>query len=370
METNVVSSFSSFQNMRTEWNELANNFASPLLRHEWVSACMEALYPKRALPTVFIVRSGGRLRAAAPLMSVRRTIMPELETPGDALLEPSGFIYDSEEALMTLLDAVRETRRSFHLSRLGREAKETRALKHALAKGCVRVERDGASSLRIPLKHTWKDFEASISSGRRSDLRRYRRRAESLGEVAFEAVHPDAGTFAQPMEDLLRIEASGWKGQSRLAILSQPHVRKFYESYARSAAEQGMLRFFFLRVDGKIIAGRMAVEHSRRLWDLRMGYDEAFSRCAPGVLLTHETLRYAVERGLEAHEFLGQAEAWERHWPCKEDEYVSMRVYPFSLSGQLSLAQDVYQLALREVPKAMQDRLNRVREKALSAISG
>jgi CelD/BcsL family acetyltransferase involved in cellulose biosynthesis len=113
----------------------------------------------------------------------------------------------------------------------------------------------------------------------------------------------------------------------------------------------------------------MGVEHGSRIWDLRLGYDEAFSRCAPGVLLTHETLRYAVERGLEAHEFLGQAEAWERHWPCEEDEYVSMRVYPLSLIGQLSLAQDVYQLALREIPKVVQGHLNRVRETALRGIS-
>jgi CelD/BcsL family acetyltransferase involved in cellulose biosynthesis len=330
---------------------------------------MEALYPKRALPAVFIVHSGGRLRAAAPLISVRRAIMRELETPGDALLEPSGFIYDSEEALMTLLDAVRETRRSFHLSRLGREANETLALKHALAKGCVRVERDGASSLRIPLKHTWKDFEASISSGRRSDLRRYRRRAESLGEVAFEAVHPDAGTFGQPMEDLLRIEASGWKGQSRSAILSQPHVRNFYESYARSAAEQGMLRFFFLRIDGKIIAGRMAVEHSRRLWDLRMGYDETWCRCAPGVLLTHETLRYAVERGLEAYEFLGCAEAWERHWPCEEDHYVSLRAYPYSLKGQFSFAQDGCRVVSRKAASAVQAGFQQVMRKTVAVPS-
>jgi len=121
METDIVSDISSFQDMRAEWNELAENFASPLLRHEWLAACMQTLYPKGALPAVLIVRSDGRLRAAAPLMSVRRIILRELETPGNVLLEPSGFIYDSEEALMTLLDAVRETRRSFHLARLGSE---------------------------------------------------------------------------------------------------------------------------------------------------------------------------------------------------------------------------------------------------------
>ena len=366
METDIVSDLSSFQNMRVGWNELANNFASPLLRHEWVASCMETLYPKGALPAVFIVHSGGRLRAAAPLMSVRRILLRELETPGIVLLEPSGFIYDSEEALMTLLDALRETRRSFHLARLGSETKETWALKQALTKGCVRLERDGASSLRIPLKPTWKDFEASISSGRRSDLRRYRRRAESLGEVTFEVVHPDVHTLAGPMEDLLRIEASGWKGQSRTAILSQPRIRNFYESYARSAAEQGMLRFFFLRIDGKIIAGRMAVEHSRRLWDLRMGYDESSCRCAPGVLLTHETLRYAVERGLEAYEFLGRAEAWERHWPCEEDHYVSFRAYPYSLKGQFSFVQDSCRVLSRKAASAVQAGLDRVTKKAMA----
>jgi len=75
-----------------------------------------------------------------------------------------------------------------------------------------------------------------------------------------------------------------------------------------------------------------------------------------------------VERGLQAHEFLGEAEAWERHWPCEEDEYVSMRVYPFSLTGQLSLAKDVYQLALRQVPKVVQERLDSVSGKVLSGI--
>lgn len=354
METAIVSDFSSFQSMRTEWNELADNFASPLLRHEWVSACIEALYPKGALPAIFIVHSGGRLRAAAPLMSVRRIIMRDLETPGNSLLEPSGFIYDSEEALMILLDAIRETRRSLRLARLSMDGKETQALKYSLAKGCVHMERDGASSLRIPLKRTWKDFEASMSSGRRSDLRRYRRRAESLGEVTFEVVHPDVHTLSQPMEELLRIEASGWKGQSRTAILSQPHVRDFYERYARSAAEQGSLRFFFLRIDGRTIAARMAVEHSGRLWDLRLGCDESWSRCAPGVLLTQETLRYAVDRGLDAYEFLGSAEAWERHWPCDEDHYVSFRTYPYSFKGQFAFVQDGCRVAYRKATSAMQ----------------
>jgi CelD/BcsL family acetyltransferase involved in cellulose biosynthesis len=366
METELVTDFSAFEDLREQWNKLADHFPSPLLRHEWLAASLKTLYPADSRPAIFIVRSGERLRAAAPMVSVRRTFLPDLETPGaEALREPFGLLYDSEDALMTLLDAIRETRRSFFLARIGVNTKEALALGRNLAKGCVRVDRDGASSLRVPLKRTWKEFEASISSGRRSDLRRYRRRAESLGEVAFEAVHADASSLGPCMTKLLRIEASGWKGQNRSAMMSMPHVRNFYETYARSAAEQGILRFFFLTIGGQVVAGRMAVEHGGRLWDLRMGYDESWSRCAPGVLLTQETLRYAVERGLEAYEFLGRAEAWERHWPCEEDHYVSLRAYPHSFMGQLGFAQDGYRLVSQRTAAMVEAGYNHLMRKAM-----
>lgn len=208
-----------------------------------------------------------------------------------------------------------------------------------------------------------------MSSGRRSDLRGYRRRAERLGEVEFEIIPSEVSTLDQHLEELFRLEASGWKGREGSAILCHPHIHRFYTEYARSAAEAGMLRLFFLRIGGKTVAARLAVEHSKRLWDLRMGYDESFSRCAPGVLLTHETLRYAVDQGLEAYEFLGRAEAWERHWPCEEEEYASTRVYPFSLQGQLALVQDGCRLISVKTAEVAKSYLKRANAKVM-ALSG
>jgi CelD/BcsL family acetyltransferase involved in cellulose biosynthesis len=369
MHVEVVSDYSAFLDLKQEWNELAGNFQSPLLRHEWADACLRTLYPKHTRPHIVVVRLGGQLRALAPLISVYQSGLRQLVMPGGNILhEPCGFLYDSEAALLMLVHSLAKVRTSLMLPRFNVGSPEARMLQEQSAGG-RRFTKSGASSLRVPLKGTWDEFEATVSSGRRSDLRCYRRRAEKLGKVEFSVVQPEAGTLTPHLQELYQVEASGWKGREGSAILYQPHILRFYTEYAQSAAEAGSLRLFFLRVEGKTIAARMGVEHGNRLWDLRLGFDEAFGRCAPGVLLTHETLRYAVERGLEAHEFLGQAEAWERHWPCEEDEYISMRVYPFSLTGQLSLAQDVYQLALREVPKVAQDHLNRVREKALSGIS-
>jgi CelD/BcsL family acetyltransferase involved in cellulose biosynthesis len=369
MQVEVISDYSAFLGLKQEWNELADNFQSPLLRHEWADACLRTLYPKHTRPHIVVVRLGGQLRALAPLISLYQSGLRQLVMPGGNILhEPSGFLYDSEAALAELVHRLLKSRTSLMLPRFKVGSPEAWGVQQWPTVG-RRFNKSGGSSLRVPLMQTWEEFEATMSPGRRSDLRCYRRRAEKLGKVEFGVVQPEVGTLTPHLQELFRVEASGWKGRAGSAILYQPSILRFYTEYAQSAAETGSLRLFFLRVGGKTVAARMGVEHSNRLWDLRLGYDEAFSRCAPGVLLTHETLRYAVERGLEAHEFLGQAEAWERHWPCEEDEYVSMRVYPFSLTGQLSLAQDVYQLALREGGKVVQGHLNRVRENALSGIS-
>ncbi len=369
MKVDVISDYASFMKLAKEWNELAERFTLPFLRHEWTDLCLTTLYPNRTQPNIILVRSGGKARAIAPLIAVYQSGVRHLVMPGGNILhEPCGLLYNSEAALEELAHSLRKTQASLMLPRFNVNAPETLMLQALPIRGWC-SNRSGGSSLHVPFKGTWEQFEASMSHRRRSHLRGYRRKAEKLGKVEFDVVHPDVDALTPLLEEFFRIEASGWKGRAGTAALLHPRVHRFYCDYARSTARQGMLRFFFLKIDGKTAAARMALEYGKRLWDLKIAYDEAYRECVPGILLTHETLRYSLERGLEAQEFLGQAEAWERHWPCEEDEYVSMRVYPFSLTGQLSLTQDAFQLALREVPKVAQDYMDRVRAKALSGIS-
>ena len=160
MEVEIISDSSTFQKMRDEWNGLASNFHSPLLRHEWFASCIIA------------VRLGGRLRAAAPLVTMHLGLVPHMEILGAEVFgEPCGFLYDSQAALMTLFQAILERRRSLSLPRFKIEAQEARVLNTMLSTNWFSINRSGASSLRVPLKSTWKEFDASISPGRRSDLR-------------------------------------------------------------------------------------------------------------------------------------------------------------------------------------------------------
>jgi CelD/BcsL family acetyltransferase involved in cellulose biosynthesis len=93
----------------------------------------------------------------------------------------------------------------------------------------------------------------------------------------------------------------------------------------------------------------MAVIHSNRIWEIKIGYDERYAKCSPGILLTHETLRYTFEKGYSGYEFLGQEEAWERMWANKRESYVSMHVYPYTSSGVGMLIVDVASFAAGKI---------------------
>jgi CelD/BcsL family acetyltransferase involved in cellulose biosynthesis len=77
-----------------------------------------------------------------------------------------------------------------------------------------------------------------------------------------------------------------------------------------------------------------------RLWEIKIGYDEAWSRVAPGILLTHKTLQHACEEGLEALEYLGAAEGWQERWPRSVRQHDTVRFYPYTLRGGLALTGD------------------------------
>jgi hypothetical protein len=66
---------------------------------------------------------------------------------------------------------------------------------------------------------------------------------------------------------------------------------------------------------------------------------------SPGIHLTHETLRWASEHGLEGCEFLGSEEDWQHTWPVEVHPYCSIVLYPWTLHGVLGTLNTAYTVA-------------------------
>lgn len=322
------------------WNELADRSKNPLLRYEWFAACAQA-YCQADRLRVAINTSTGNVTAIAPLVLTQHHRLSGYEVLGaSALGEPSGLICRDDESLKELVAGIIKMKRPVLLSKLRSESPEVAMLRRLNLKGSCIIFRDGQGSPYLPISTAWTEFVAGMSSRHRYDLRRAQKRAEEFGDVQFEIVRPDPDTLDPYLNEIYHVEAAGWKGREGTAILFDRQLKGFFDAYSKEASRSGALRLCFLRIAGKTAAVVLAVEYYDRFWVLKIGYDETFARCSPGMLLLHETIRHGFAQGLEAYEFLGSDAPWIHIWTKQQHSYVTARIYPLSILGQCKLGID------------------------------
>lgn len=363
MDVEVISDVRTFADLADEWNGLAGRYATPLLRHEWFAAAFDAFGTDGDL-AIHVVRAGGRLRAIAPFV-IEHGLVPRLALLGHQTFEPSAILHDDSEALQIVLHRLRSLRLPLYAPRLVQDSPELRAL------ACAPLWRPRPLqglrvSASVPLPANWAAFEAKMSKQSRTYIRRKRKAAEREGAVRLDVVAPREGEVEDPLAELIRVEGAGWKSRQGTSLQCDARMRRFCTLYAGAAARNGMLRMFFLRAGEQTMAARMAVEYGGRLWELKIGYDETYAACSPGILLTHETLRWACECGLTAHEFLGDVNPWQRWWPLELRHYQSIRLYPFSAAGCVAASVDAVKIAARRSAAPTRDSLHRLLDRLSS----
>ena len=330
------------------WRDLDERVGHPLAQFNWIRTSLSA-FSSDAAPQVAAAFRQGQLVALAPLVSRRVHGIRRLSLAGvNEVFEPGDMVWTDERALEKLLSALARGGSPLLLERIGASSLSVQKLKQIYRGRAVVVTRPQATCPFIALDETWLDPEQHLNSGRRSDLRRARRKAEQLGPVTTEIHTPDLNELPQLLDMAFEVEAKSWKGQAGTALVHDAHRAVFYRHYAQAACVEGVLRICFLRIGDHVAAMQLAVEQGGGFWLLKVGYDAQFSACSPGLLLMRDTIRYAVEAGLESYEFLGRAESWTEVWTKTEHPYVSVRVYPIGVRGIAALMADTVVAAVRK----------------------
>ncbi|BDA86167.1 hypothetical protein Sa4125_37090 [Aureimonas sp. SA4125] len=121
-----------------------------------------------------------------------------------------------------------------------------------------------------------------LSSKRRRELQRQRRLLEAKGCVSFDIARtPDAIRLA--MEEFLTLEASGWKGRERSALIMDRYRAAFARESIHKLADKDRVRIFTLRLDGQAIASLVAFVIGGEAFAWKMGFDETHAAASPGL---------------------------------------------------------------------------------------
>ncbi|KTD04744.1 GNAT family N-acetyltransferase [Fluoribacter gormanii] len=325
--------------LASSWNELAKRFKNPLLLNEWFAACAATYQPEQL--QIIVSKSSKGIDAIAPLVLVKNHGIKRLELLGSFLYEPSGLIYRNEKTLQELIEFIIKLKVPIILTGLRSDSLEVSTLLKMNKKGCFVLKRDGFLSPVLSINTSWNLFQTNLSSTKKYNLRRKRKNAEAqVGKIEVEEITPSISKLPYYFNLFTQIEASGWKGRNGTAILCDSRMQKFLSLYCEEKAKQGALKFFFLKINHKIAGALLRIKDFNRLWSIKTAYNEAYAKYSPGVLLEYEAIRYSFEQGLEALEFLGQDDPWKNYWTNDKHQYLTIRIYPFTLMGQMSLGLD------------------------------
>jgi CelD/BcsL family acetyltransferase involved in cellulose biosynthesis len=318
------------QRLQDEWDELAvATGAPPWVRPGWIVPWWREM--GRGEPLVQVLRSrAGALRGLLPLQARGRVVT----SPTNWHTPEFDLVADGAQARRDLLrQAVETCDGRLTLGFVPRE------LAHDLTAVCA--ETGSHASRRVlelsPYLGLEEDWEAGLDRHQLSELQRRGRRLAERGQVTLELADGSRDLDGL-LDEGLRIEASGWKGRQGTAILSDRATTAFYLSVSRWAAETGLLRLCFLRLEGRPLAFDLALEDGGSHFLLKTGFDESERAVGPGMLLRLAVLRDCTRRGLATYEFLGDGQPWKNGWTRTSRERWQVHAFGRAVAGTVARA--------------------------------
>jgi CelD/BcsL family acetyltransferase involved in cellulose biosynthesis len=326
-----------------EWAALADRAEpSPFLHPGWFRAWWAGFGDGEL--RLLAVRRGGELAAVLPLRPARGALLSPTNWDSDVY----GVAAADEEARREALAGLFAQRpRRLDLSFLETARPELTALEELSG----RYELQRRTILESPyLDHAafpgWDAYWEGLPSKLRSNVRRARRKLADRGEVEFELLSDPGERLGELLEEGFAVEASGWKGEGGTAIGSHQRTRRFYEDSAAWAAEQGLLRLGFLRLDGRPIAFHFGLETADAQYLLKLGILAEFERDGLGQILSAEMVEHGFAAGLGRTEFMGAADPYKMRWANGTRELVRVQAFAPGVAGSASRVVQVQGRAL------------------------
>jgi CelD/BcsL family acetyltransferase involved in cellulose biosynthesis len=303
-----------------EWRDLLQRTSGddPYSRPEWMLAHLRA-YSAKANVVALSLRQSGNLSLVVPLLAENgtfsgipaRKLRIPLSMPGACSdlvmapdINPEDAVHAVWEGLKSLPDwDVLELPSVYENTVMER-------LTHLAQKEGYHTGQWALPPLPW-ITLTGRDIEKlPPSSTLRSRLRQGERKLNELGNLSLHTfTRADSGVL-QRFYDL---EASGWKGQEKSAILCDPRSHQFFNEVAQQSEKFGYLVFYFLELDGKLIAAHFSLTYRQRYYAPKIAYDEDYRQYRVGHLILSKIMHECAKQGISEYP-MGVIEEWKTEW--------------------------------------------------------
>jgi CelD/BcsL family acetyltransferase involved in cellulose biosynthesis len=288
--------------LRGEWSDLCDRSprVTPFQRPEWLIPWVRAFPPGE--PWVLAVRKEGRLIALAPFLVYpnegRRTLAfcgGGVSDYCDVVTDPDG----EEEAVAALLAHLAERRDRWDMADFEPLPGHSPLLK--IPHGQIET-RDVCPGLDLPERV--EDLHEVVPTRQLANLRKYRRKAEKLGELR---LHDD-GSWEERLEILLDFYLA------RRGETNGDTLRAFHREVAAGFHARGALGLHLLCLNGDPLAGLYGLRERDTFYCYMQGFDEQWARLSPGAMVVGAVLEESIRQGARRIDFLRGREPYKYWW--------------------------------------------------------
>lgn len=134
----------------------------------------------------------------------------------------------------------------------------------------------------------------SVSTHHRHEMRRQRNQLSAKGALTYQVVRQPREIRAR-MEEFLALEARGWKGTKRSAMVLDRYRAAFAREAITNLSDSDSVRIHTLDLDGRAIASMIVFVMSGEAYTWKTAYDEEFRRFSPGKLLMEDVTAWHLD---------------------------------------------------------------------------
>jgi CelD/BcsL family acetyltransferase involved in cellulose biosynthesis len=306
-----------------EWRELCDDAVDdqPFFRPEWFRSHIGVFFPDAKI-VLITARLNGRLYLVLPLLEEWSTFC---KVPVRRLRAPVNVHcgrYDAVCRAGPERDAAiratwkwlkdRDNWDLLHLHYVPEESSVGRLVADARADGFRTIQFADRPNPYVPVPSNPAFLKQLPHSTRlRTKLRQVRREYGSEGSLRFYRVDI-ADRVA--LKRFYELEASGWKGEEKSAILCDSKMLRFFNDLADFAAHQRYFRLYMLELNGRPIAAHFSLVLKGRCYSPKVAYDQHFKQIAPGHLIVEEILKDCAACGVYDFDITGVDDEWKMKW--------------------------------------------------------
>ncbi|MEW1544919.1 GNAT family N-acetyltransferase [Streptomyces tsukubensis] len=344
-----------FALLRPEWDDLQRrcSTATPFQSHAWLESWWLS-YGTGGRLRIVLVRRGGRLVAAAPLMLVHRP-MPLLVSLGGGISDYSDILVDDADGT----DPAAADAADAAVDALERGLQ--RAARHAVID--LREVRPGAAAEKLYAR--WTGARARLTDSVCLELpaspieelvkrlptaraQRVRAKLRKIDALEIEDITVGEDGVPEAMGHLLRLHELQWRGRGVTVEHLRPRFAEHLVRATRRMVRDGDAALTEYRLDGEVVAASVALLSGRFTGGYLYGADPRLRERKVDVttmLLRHDA-DLAAGTGRRVMSLLRGKEPYKNHWRPEAVTNQRLLLAPYTLEPLLKL--HVSRAALRE----------------------